>query len=147
MNGGIGHEAANLSQQGALDATWQTKCSHFAPNVSVTIRSKIRYNGQEYATSAELPPEVRAAYERALHDGAVHKRFVLNGHPIASEVEMRADFCKICDDVMNVIENNGEVTIPNGERAEPWLTKKEVALIALFTGGIIALVIARLVTG
>ena len=115
--------------------------------MSVTIRSKIRYNGQEYATSAELPPEVRAAYERALHDGAVHKRFVLNGHPIASEVEMRADFCKICDDVMNVIENNGEVTIPNGEHTEQWLTKKEVALIALFTGGIIALVIARLVTG
>ena len=119
----------------------------FCPNVSVTIRSKIRYNGQEYTSPAELPPEVRAAYERALHDGVVHKRFVLNGHAITSEAEMRADFGKVCDDVMNVIESNGEVTIPNGERTEPWLTKKELAIIAMFAGGIIALVIARLATG
>jgi hypothetical protein len=119
----------------------------FRPDVSVTIRTKIRYNGQEYASMAELPPEVRAAYESALHDGRLHKRFFFNGHPIASEAEMRADFGKVCDDVMNVIENNGEVTIPNGGGAEPWLTKKEVAIIALFTGGIIALVVVRLVTG
>ena len=48
--------------------------------------------------------------------------------------------------VMSVIENNGEVTIPN-DKAEPLLTKQEITIVALFAGGIIALVLARLALG
>ena len=93
--------------------------------MSVTVKSTIRYNGQEYSSLAELPPEVRAAYEKARREAAA--RFVV-------------------DDLMSVIENNGEVTIPNG-KAEPLLTKKEIAIVAVFAGGIAALVVARLVMG
>jgi hypothetical protein len=139
--------AANLSQERQLDRCWQTKCCDSVRAVSVTIKSKIRYNGQEYASPAELPPEVRAAYEKALHDGAVTKKFVFNGHRFANEDAMPADVRKLCDDVMSVIENNGEVTLPRGEQSEPLLTKKEIAIVALFAGGIIALVVARLVMG
>jgi hypothetical protein len=122
-------------------------CSHFAPAVSITLKTKIRYNGQEYASPADLPPEVRAAYEKALHSGSTTKRFVfINGQKFASEDEVPPDVRKLCDDVMSVIENNGEVTIPNG-KAEPLLTKKEVAIVGLFAGGLIALVLARLVFG
>jgi hypothetical protein len=113
--------------------------------VSVTVKSKIRYNGQEYGSPAELPPEVRAAYEKALHDGVVKRRFVFNGQRFASEDAMPGDVRKLCDDVMNVIENNGEVTLPGAEKHEPLLTKKEIAIVALFAGGIVALVVARLV--
>ena len=60
---------------------------------------------------------------------------------------MPVDARRLCDDVMKVIESNGEVTIPNGERVEPLLSKQEIAIIALFTGGIVALVVARLVMG
>src|SRR5438132_3770109 len=119
----------------------------FAPIVSVTVKSKIRYNGQEYSSPAELPPEVRAAYEKALHGGSVKTRFVFNGQQFANEESMPADVRKLCDDVMGVIENNGEVTIPNGEKVEPLLTKKEIAIVALFAGGIIALVAARFLIG
>ena len=114
--------------------------------MSITLKTKIRYNGQEYASPAELPPEVRLAYEKALHDGAVKKRFTFNGQHFDSEDAMPADVRKLCDDVIGVIENNGEVTIPNGKR-EPLLTKKELAIVGLFAGGIIALVVARLVSG
>jgi hypothetical protein len=48
------------------------------------------------------------------------------------------------DDVMSVIENNGEVTIP---KAEPLLTRKEIAIIAVFGVGILALVLARIANG
>ena len=91
-----------------------------------------------------MPPEVRIAYEKALHDGAVKKRFVFNGEQFANEDAMPADIRKLCDDVMGVIENNGEVTIPNGKRSEPLLTKRELAVVAVFAGGIVALILARL---
>jgi hypothetical protein len=115
--------------------------------VSITLKSKIRYNGQEYSSPAQLPPEVRMAYEKVLHEKAIKMNFIINGEKFASEAEMPADVRKLCDDVMGVIENNGEVTIPNGEKVEPLLTKKEIAIVGVFTGGIIALVLARLVFG
>ena len=129
-----------------LSGRWQMKCSDFRPVVSITLKSKIRYNGQEYSSPAELPPDVRAAYERALHDGAVKKKFVFNGEQFANEEAMPADVRKLCDDVMGVIENNGEVTIPNG-KAEPLLTKREIVVVGLFAGGIVGLIIARLLIG
>jgi hypothetical protein len=122
------------------------KCYDFPPAVSITPKSKIRYNGQEYSSPAELPPEVRMAYEKALHSGAVKKKFVFNGEQFANEDAMPADVRRLCDDVMGVIENNGEVTLPNG-KSEPLLTKREITVVALFAGGIVALVVARLVVG
>ena len=122
------------------------KCFHFGPAVSIKLKAKIRYNGQEYSSPAELPPEVRMAYEKALHDSTVKKQFVFNGEKFASEDAMPADVRKLYDDVMGVIENNGEVTIPNG-KPEPLLTKREITIVALFAGGIVALVLARLVLG
>jgi hypothetical protein len=122
------------------------KCYDFRPAVSITLKSKIRYNGQEYSSPAELPPEVRIAYEKALHDGAVKKKFVFNGEQFANEDAMPADVRKLCDDVMGVIENNGEVTIPNG-KPEPLLTKREIVVVGLSAGGIVALVLARLAMG
>ena len=118
----------------------------FHPAVRITLKSKIRYNGQEYSSLAELPPDVRMAYEKALHGGVVKKKFTFNGEQFANEDAMPADVRKLCDDVMGVIENNGEVTIPN-EKTEPLLTKREIALVALVAGGIAALVFARLVLG
>ena len=114
--------------------------------MSITLKSKIRYNGQEYSSPAELPPEVRMAYEKALHDGGVKKKFVFNGQQFADEEAMPPDVRKLCDDVMGVIENNGEVTIPNG-KTEPLLSKREIAIVGLFAGGIIALILARLAMG
>ncbi len=122
-------------------------CCHFDPAVSITLKSKIRYNGQEYSSPAELPPEVRMAYEKALHGGVMKTKFVINGEQFANEEAMPADVRKLCDDVMGVIENNGEVTIPNGEKSEPLLTKREIVIVALFAGGIVVLVLARFVMG
>jgi hypothetical protein len=124
------------------------KCYQFGSAVSITLRSKIRYNGKEYATPAELPPEVRMAYEKALHDPAVKKFTFVNGQKFTSEEAVPPDVRKLCDDVMSVIENNGEVTIPNGaQNRERLLSKREVG-IAIGVGiGIAALVLARIVHG
>jgi hypothetical protein len=47
---------------------------------------------------------------------------------------------------MGVIENNGEVTLPES-KSEPLLSKREIGIVALFAGGIIALVVARIIAG
>ncbi|HEV2965840.1 MAG TPA: hypothetical protein VGW97_02930 [Chthoniobacterales bacterium] len=112
--------------------------------MSATLKSKIRYNGKEYSSPAELPPDVRMAYEEALRDGAVKKRFTINGQKFASDGAMPSDIRKLCEDVMSLIENNGEVTIP---KKKPLLTKKEVAIVAAFGAGILALILARVASG
>ena len=133
----------------AVESRWQVNCYQSASAVSVSVKSKIRYNGQEYSSPADLPPDVRVAYERALHDGvSIKKRFVVNGQSFASEEEMPSDIRKLCDDVMSVIENNGEVTIPKGGRnREPLLTKREVGIAVAVGVGIAALVLARIAHG
>lgn len=133
----------NLSPR---EGRWQVKCYHSLPGVSITLKTSIRYNGKEYSSPAELPPEIRLAYEKALHEGAVKKKFVINGQKFESEDAMSPDVRRLCDDMMSVIENNGEVTIPNNE-TEPLLTKKQIAIVGLVAGGVIALVLTRLALG
>ena len=114
--------------------------------MSITRKGKIRYNGQEYSSPADLPPAVRVAYEKALREVPLKTKFVFNGEQFADDDAMPPDVRKLYDDVMSVIENNGEVTIPNG-KTEPLLTKREITIVALFAGGVIALVLARLAMG
>lgn len=124
------------------------KCYQSGPAVSITLKSKIRYNGQEYSSPADLPPDVRRAYEKALHEGTnISKRYVVNGQSFANEDDMPADVRKLCDDVMSVIENNGEVTIPNGETRDQLLTKKEWGIAIAVGVGVAALVLTRIFHG
>ena len=124
------------------------KCYQFAPSVSITLKRKIRYNGQEYSSPSELPPEVRLAYEKALHQGQVRTtKFVINGQQFANEEAMPADIRRLCDDVMGVIENNGEVTLPNRDEPNRLLRKREVAIALAVGAGIAALVLARIFHG
>ena len=123
------------------------KCYQTGSAVSITLKSKIRYNGQEYTSPAELPPDVRLAYEKALHDGAMKKKFVVNGQSFASEDAMPGDVRKLCEDVMGVIENNGEVTLPSDQQSGQLLTKRELGVAVAVGVGIAALVLARIFHG
>ena len=125
---------------------WQVNCYLFNA-VGISRKSKIRYNGQEYSSPNQLPDDVRAAYERAMAGGAVKKKVIFNGQEFPSEEAMPDDIRKLCDDVMSVIENNGEVTIPNGGTREPLLSKRELAVVGLFGLGLAALIVARFVLG
>jgi len=123
------------------------KCYQIGSAVSITLKSKIRYNGQEYSNPAELPADVRMAYEKALHDGAIKKKFVVNGQSFASEDAMPGDIRKLCDDVMGVIENNGEVTIPNDQKSDQLMTRRELGVAIAVGVGIATLVLARIFHG
>ena len=55
---------------------------------------------------------------------------------------------QLCDDVMSVIENNGEVTLPSGRRLEPLFTKRQrqlaqlIVWVLIFSG---LLVVAKII--
>jgi len=44
---------------------------------------------------------------------------------------------QLCDDVMSVIENNGEVTLPSGRPLEPLFTKRQRQLARLIVWALI----------
>jgi hypothetical protein len=112
--------------------------------VNIRIKSRIRYNGQEYSSPRELPAEVRDAYNRALRNPAVvtaHK-IIINGQEFAGETDLPAGQKRLYDDVLALIQDNGAVTLPDARSAEPWLTAGQTRLVVLLAG---LLVLAALV--
>jgi hypothetical protein len=99
--------------------------------MNIKVKTKIRYDGREYSDRNELPPEVRAAYDKAMTNGAAQTKIVVNGQEFANQNEMPEDVRKLYDDVLGVIENNGEVTLPTPPRPEPLITKGQLEMILL----------------
>lgn len=65
-------------------------------------KTNIRFNGREYANADEMPPDVRAAYDRAvdemapLHSGArlaakLNAKIIINGNEFSNAGEMSVD--------------------------------------------------------
>lgn len=117
-------------------------------NINFNVKTKIRYKGQEYSDPNQLPPEVRAAYEMALREGAgsaAAGKIVFNGQECASENEMPPDERKAYHDIMSVIQNKDQVTLPSGQRSEGLLTKGQIKFI-LFLIGLLAVFILLVIT-
>ena len=117
--------------------------------MSIKVKTKIRYNGQDYSDPNQLPPEVRAAYETAMRgetSARVKRKFVVNGEEFTNEAEMPSDVRRLCEDVMSVIENNGEVTLPNSHFEDSLITKRQLVLVVLAVGMVVALALISLAT-
>ena len=70
--------------------------------MSARSKTNIRFNGREYANADEMPPDVRAAYDRAvddmapLHSGArlaakLNAKIIVNGNEFNNAGEMSVD--------------------------------------------------------
>ena len=96
--------------------------------MNIRIPTKIRYHGHKYSSPNQLPVEVRAAYQKASVGGAASlnqclDKIVLNGQELAGDDEAP----KLYEDIMRVVENNGQVTLP--VFAEPFPTKRQINVI------------------
>jgi hypothetical protein len=84
-----------------------------------------------------LPPEVRSGYEKALA-GTAHGEITINGREFGSENKMPEEMRNFAEDVMNLVQNNGEVTLPVfGRSSEPLVTKGQMKLILAVAGALI----------
>ena len=129
--------------------------------MSITVRTKILFNGHQYASPEALPAEIRAAYEQALAGGAgltanrAVKTFVsINGQQFSSADEMAVAEKKLYDDAMQLIRDSREMkTTADSMQTSPCptpitaqsetdtglLTKRQIQLIILVTGLIFAI--------
>jgi hypothetical protein len=56
---------------------------------------------------------------------------------LRNQSEMSADARQLCNDVMSVIENNGEVTLPVCHWSDSFVTKRKSQSIVLIVGALI----------
>lgn len=97
--------------------------------MNINVKTKIRFNGQEYSSQDELPPEAQAACRKAFMNGSVSlnkclDKIILNGQEIPRG---REDGRRLYEDIMSLVENNGSVTLPIS--SEPWLSRRQVKLV------------------
>lgn len=103
--------------------------------MKTSLRTKIRYHGQEYSSLEELPAAAREAYRKATASGTVAlnhvlDKILLNGH----RFDDRGGTRWLYDDVMSVVENNGQVTLPGS--SEPFLTKRQIKVVVALAGAL-----------
>ena len=103
--------------------------------MKIGVKTKIRFNGQEYSSPRQLPPEVQAAYRQAAMSSpaSLNKcldKIILRGDENPSD---RENAFRLYEDILSVVENNGSVTLPVS--SEPWPTRRQikVALVVLAT--------------
>jgi hypothetical protein len=89
--------------------------------VNRKVKTKIRFNGREYSAPSELPPEARAAYEK-----------------FSKQSDGSEDAREHSDDVLRVIENNGEVTLPRSGESQPHVSKRQLQLVLLLAGAMLS---------
>ncbi len=99
--------------------------------MKINVRPKIRYNGQEYSSPNELPVGVREAYQRAACQTAslnqcLDKIVIHSQRPPGERDETRRLYY---EDIVRVVENNGQVTLP--VFSEPFPTKRQIKVLLL----------------
>ena len=116
--------------------------------MNVSFKTKILYNGKDFSSVDELPPEIRAIYERALENRSnklmstgnkVLTQLVVNGHEVESTKELSEDAQKLYADAMQLLKDSGaptdHKTTDNGPREEiGWLTANQKRLVAAVAG-------------
>jgi hypothetical protein len=79
-------------------------------NIKFNVKTKICFNGQEYAGVEAMPPEVRQAYERAISNAHVYKstKITFNGQTYNSVDEMPAELRSQYEQVKAFVDGNGD---------------------------------------
>jgi len=79
--------------------------------MKINVKTKIKYKDQEYSSVEELPPEVRAAYEKVMATGgaSVSTKIVFNGQEYASLELMPAPERQLYEDALKLTHDTGAV--------------------------------------
>jgi hypothetical protein len=90
-------------------------------NVKFNVKTKIRFNGQEYAGVEAMPPEVRQVYEQALAQAQVQRftKVVFNGQAYASLDEMPAWLRSQYEQVMAMLDKDQDGIPDELETGQP----------------------------
>lgn len=112
----------------------------FQAVINISVKTRIRYDGKEYSDVAELPERIRAAYEKATAGcsppliTAATQKILLNGQEFASENELPSRERKLYGDVMSLIQDNGEVTLPGLRFSGPLPARHRLRAVLVLLG-------------
>jgi len=115
--------------------------------MKVNLKTKIKYNGQEYSSVEELPPEARSAYEKAIAaESAIRStEIVFNGREYASPEQMPTAERQLYEDAMKLAHDTGGIVPAKNEASADLLTPRQWRLVILFvTLVLIALIVLLL---
>jgi 2-phospho-L-lactate guanylyltransferase (CobY/MobA/RfbA family) len=104
--------------------------------MKINVKRKIKYKGQEYSSVEELPPEVRAAYEKAMatSGASVSTKIVFNGQEYASLDQMPAAERQLYEDALKLTHDTEAIAIAPARKAgtAALLTNRQRQLVLLF---------------
>jgi hypothetical protein len=116
--------------------------------MNISVKTKIRYHGQEYASPDELPAEARSAYQAAMSgisavasQAMVGKKIVFNGQQFASENEMPAAERKLYDDAIQLFRDNSTTNTASSS-STAWITKGQLLAVLCGFLVLVAIIIA-----
>src|SRR5437868_11950782 len=100
--------------------------------MKINLKTKIKYNGQEYSSVEELPPEGRSAFEKAIAEnrGTVSSKIVFNGQEYASPEQMPPSERQLYEDAIKLAAESGRIAPKNA--APGLLTARQWQLVLLF---------------
>ena len=102
--------------------------------MKINVKTKITYKGQEYSSLEELPPEVRAAYEKAMAtgDASVSTKIVFNGQEYASLDQMPAAERQLYEDALKLSHDTEGIAPTRKTDSAALLTNRQWQLVLLF---------------
>src|SRR5437868_15240397 len=112
--------------------------------MKINLKTKIKYNGQEYSSVEELPPEARSAYEKAIaaESATISTKIVFNGREYASPEQMPAAERQLYEDAMKLGHDSGGVVPARNEASAGLLTAGQWGVVTfVVTLVLIALIV------
>jgi len=114
--------------------------------MKINLKTKIKYNGQEYSSVEELPPEARSAYEKAIaaESATISTKIVFNGREYASPEQMPAAERQLYEDAMKLAHDSGGMVAARNAAGAGLLTPGQWRLVILFVTVVLIVLIVLL---
>jgi hypothetical protein len=102
--------------------------------MKINVKTKIKYKDQEYSSVEELPPEVRAVYEKAMAMGgaSVSTKIVFNGQEYASLDQMPAAQRKLYQYALKLSHDTEAIAPARKADSAALLTNRQWQVVLLF---------------
>jgi hypothetical protein len=112
--------------------------------MKINVKTRIKYKGQEYSSVEELPPEVRAAYDKAMATGGAsfNTKIVFNGQEYASLDQMPAAQRQLYEVALKLTQDTKAIAPARKADSAALLTNRQWQVVLLFA----VLVVIALVT-
>src|SRR2546429_9032178 len=116
--------------------------------MKVNLKTKIKYNGQEYSRVGEMPPEARSAYAKAIaaESAPISTKIVFNEREYPSPEQMPPAERQLYEDAMKLAHDTDGIVPARNQASAGLLTPGQWRLGILFVTLVLIALIVILLT-